>query len=45
MQVHIRTIEKKYIRSLKLPQTVLVFFIRKKDGKKCMVQDYRYLNK
>ncbi len=23
----------------------LVFFVRKKDGKKCMVKDYRYLNK
>jgi len=22
-----------------------VFFVRKKDGKKCMVQNYRYLNK
>ena len=24
---------------------VLVFFVGKKDGKKRMVQDYRYLNK
>ena len=24
---------------------VPVFFVGKKDGKKCMVQDYRYLNK
>ena len=24
---------------------VLVFFVEKKDGKKRMVQDYRYLNK
>jgi len=23
----------------------LVFFMRKKDGKKCIVQNYRYLNK
>ena len=27
-----------------MPQTVLVFFIEKKDGKKQMVQDYQYLN-
>ena len=33
-----------YIRLLKLPQVVLVFFVRKKDGKKKKVQDYRYLN-
>ena len=26
------------------PQTSPVFFVPKKDGKKCMVQDYRYLN-
>jgi len=35
---------KGYIRPSKLPQTVLVFFVGKKDGKKRMVQDYRYLN-
>jgi len=29
---------------LKLPQTALVFFVRKKNKKKQMVQDYRYLN-
>ena len=29
---------------MKLPQMALVFFVRKKDGKKRMVQDYRYLN-
>jgi len=23
----------------------LVFFVEKKNGKKCMIQDYRYLNK
>ena len=28
----------------KLPQMVLVFFVRKKDRKKQMVQDYRYFN-
>ena len=29
---------------MKLLQMVLVFFVRKKDGKKRMVQDYRYLD-
>ena len=37
-------LRKEYIRLLKSPQTAPVFFVRKKDGKKCMVQDYRYLN-
>ena len=32
------------IQSLKSPQTVPVFFVGKKDGKKRIVQDYRYLN-
>ena len=36
---------KEYIQPSKSPQIVLVFFIGKKDGKKRMVQDYRYLNK
>ena len=35
---------KGYIRLLKSPQTALVFFVGKKDGKKRMVQDYQYLN-
>ena len=35
---------KGYIRPSKSPQTAPVFFIGKKDGKKRMVQDYRYLN-
>ena len=35
---------KRYIRSSKSPQTALVFFVGKKDGKKRMVQDYQYLN-
>jgi len=26
------------------PQTSPVFFVPKKDGKECMVQDYQYLN-
>jgi len=38
-------LRKGYIRPSKLPQTSLVLFVRKKDGKKRMVQDYRYLNK
>ena len=37
-------LRKGYIRLLKSPQTVLVFFVEKKDGKKRMVQDYHYLN-
>jgi len=37
-------LRKEYIRPLKLPQMAPVFFIGKKDGKKHMVQDYRYLN-
>ena len=37
-------LRKGYIRSSKLPQTALVFFIEKKDEKKQIVQDYRYLN-
>jgi len=37
-------LRKEYIRPLKSPQTSLVFFVPKKDGKKRMVQDYQYLN-
>jgi len=37
-------LRKKYIRPLKSPQMSLVFFVSKKDGKKRMVQGYRYLN-
>ena len=37
-------LRKGYIRPLKSPQTARVFFVGKKDGKKRMVQDYRYLN-
>jgi len=33
-------LRKGYIRPLKLPQTVPVFFVEKKDGKKRMVQNY-----
>ena len=38
-------LRKGYIRLSKSPQIAPVFFVRKKDEKKRMVQDYRYLNK
>ena len=38
-------LRKGYIQLSKSPQMALVFFVGKKDGKKWMVQDYRYLNK
>jgi len=37
-------LRKGYIRPSKSPQTVPVFFVGKKNRKKRMVQDYRYLN-
>ena len=37
-------LRKEYIRLSKSPQMSPVFFVPKKDGKKKMVQDYRYLN-
>ena len=37
-------LRKGYIRPSKSPQMAPVFFVGKKDGKKRMVQDYRYLN-
>ena len=37
-------LRKGYIQPSKSPQTALVFFVGKKDGKKRMVQDYWYLN-
>ena len=37
-------LRKGYIRPSKSPQMALVFFVGKKDGKKRLVQDYRYLN-
>jgi len=37
-------LRKGYIWPSKSLQTAPVFFVRKKDGKKRMVQDYRYLN-
>jgi len=38
-------LRKGYIRPSKSSQMVPVFFVGKKDGKKRMAQDYRYLNK
>ena len=38
-------LRKRYIQPLKSFQTLLVFFVEKKDRKKRIVQDYRYLNK
>ena len=37
-------LRKGYIQLSKSPQTTPVFFVEKKDRKKQMVQDYRYLN-
>ena len=37
-------LSKGYIRPSNCQQTSPVFFVPKKDGKKHMVQDYRYLN-
>jgi len=39
-----KQLRKGYIGSLKLSQTTPVFFVRKKNKKKQIVQDYRYLN-
>jgi len=38
-------LKKGYIRPSKSPQTSPVLFVPKKDGKRRMVQDYRYVNK
>ena len=38
-------LKKGYIRPSKSPQTSPVLFVPKKDGKRKMVQDYRYVNK
>ena len=40
----VEQLRKEYIRPSKSSQIVLVFFVGKKNGKKQMVQDYRYLN-
>jgi len=39
-----KQLRKGYIRLLKSPQMILVFFMGKNDGKKQIIQDYRYLN-
>ena len=44
-EVHEFILEQQYIRPSKSPQMAPVFFVGKKDGKKRMVQNYRYLNK
>jgi len=38
-------LKKGYIWPSKLPQTFPIMFVPKKDGKRRMVQDYRYVNK
>jgi len=38
-------LKKGYIRPSKSPQTSPVFFVAKKNGRKCMVMNYRRLNK
>ena len=38
-------LRKDYIRPFKLLQIALIFFIDKKNGKKWIIQNYRYLNK
>ena len=38
-------LKKGYIRPSKSPQTLSVMFVLKKDSKRRMVQDYRYVNK
>ena len=40
-----KQLRKGYIRPSKLSQMVPVIFVGMKNGKKRMVQDYRYLNK
>ena len=40
-----KQLRKGYIRLSKSTQMAPIFFVGKKNGKKCMVQDYRYLNK
>ena len=37
-------LRKEYIRSSKLPQIAPIFFVGKKNGKKQIVQNYRYVN-
>jgi len=35
-----KQLRKRYIRPSKSSQMILVFFVGKKNGKKCMVQNY-----
>jgi hypothetical protein len=37
-------VRKGYIQSLQSPFAAPVFFVKKKDGKLCFIQDYRWLN-
>ena len=37
-------LQKGYIQLLKLPQTLPVYFVAEKDGKRRIVQDYCYIN-
>ena len=37
-------LRKEYTRFSKLSQMTPIFFVRKKNSKKYIVQDYRYLN-
>ena len=37
-------LQKGYIQPSKLPQTLPVYFVAKRDSKKRMVQDYYYMN-
>jgi len=39
-----KQLRKEYIILLKSSQTILVFFIEKKNSKKKIIQNYRYLN-
>ena len=45
VQVFIKNqLRKGYIQLSKSPQTLLVHFVAKKDGKQRIVQDYRHIN-
>ena len=40
----LKQLRKRYIKLSKLPQIAPAFFVGKKDSKKCIIQDYRYLS-
>jgi len=45
MQVHQRTIEERVYQTLKVvSNSICVLYVKKKNGKKHIVQDYQYLN-